>query len=236
MKVEHLRRQRNDTMQNLKGILANISLFHGLDMRQLDELAAATQPIRVPANTCVVSQGDIAKGIFNVVYGQVKIGFERKDGSEKTLTILGADKCFGLGEMMLQSEHLTFVKTTSDAMLVHTSRDKVLEIAKENFQFAQALMTCVGRQLYTLTRDIESYSLQNARQRLAGYLLREREHQRDDCVELSASKSLVASLLSLTPETLSRLLGEFSSDGMVAVTGRRIKILDHEKMNALLAA
>ncbi|HJV83442.1 Crp/Fnr family transcriptional regulator [Noviherbaspirillum sp.] len=223
-------------MQNLRRILANTSLFRMLDDRQLDEVTAATQPIRASTNTCVINQGDAPKGVYIVVYGQVKIGFDRKDGSEKTLAILGQNKCFGLGEMLLDRAHLAFVKTTTDSMLLHTTRDKVLEVAKENFPFAQELMVCVGRQLYTLVRDIESYSLQTAKQRLAGYLLRQSQYQAGDCVELIASKTLIASRLSLTPETLSRLLHDFSSDGLISVTGRRIKILDYERMGGMLAA
>ncbi len=221
-------------MQNLKRILANTSLFRALDERQLDELATAAQPIRATTNTSVVNQGDAPKGVYVVVYGQVKIGFDRKDGSEKTLAILGQNKCFGLGEMLLDRAHLAFVKTTADSMIVHTAREKVMEIAQDNFDFAQELMVCVGRQLYTLTRDIESYSLQTARQRLAGYLLRQAQYQQGDCIELVASKTLVASRLSLTPETLSRLLHDFSSDGLMVVKGRRIKILDYERLGALL--
>lgn len=223
-------------MQNLKRILANTSLFRMLDERQLDEVTSATQPIRATTNTCVINQGDAPKGVYVVVYGQVKIGFDRKDGSEKTLVILGQNKCFGLSEMLLDRAHLAFVKTTTDSMLVHTTREKVLEVAKDNFSFAQELMVCVGRQLYTLTRDIESYSLQTAKQRLAGYLLRQSEHQAGDCVELIASKTLIASRLSLTPETLSRLLHDFSSGGLITVMGRRIKILDYERLSALLSA
>lgn len=235
MRVEHARSPRDDAAQNLRRILANTSLFRMLDERQMGEIAAATSPIRASSNTCVVSQGDAPKGVFLVVYGQVKLGFERKDGSEKTLAILGQNKCFGVSEMLLEREHLAFVKTTADTMLLHTSREKVLEVAKNNFQFAQELMICVGRQLYTLVRDIESYSLQTAKQRLAGYLLRQSEYQGDACVELIASKTVVASRLSLTPETLSRLLHDLSAEGVVNVTGRRIRILDSEKLNGVLA-
>lgn len=236
MRVERTRTPREDAASNLRRILANTSLFRMLDEQQLDTVAIATSPIRASSNTCVVNQGDTAKGVFTVVYGQVKVGFERKDGSEKTLAILGQNKCFGLCEMLVGREHLAFVKTTADTMLLHTPRDMVLEAARGNFSFSQELMACVGRQLYTLVRDIESYSLQSAKQRLAGYLLRQSEYQDDTCVELVASKTVIASRLSLTPETLSRLLHDLSNEGAVSVTGRRIRIVDADKLSAVLAA
>lgn len=236
MRIERNRTMRDDSAQNLKRILANTSLFRMLDDRQLEEITAATQPIRASTNTSVISQGDAPKGVFVVVYGQVKIGFDRKDGSEKTLCILDQNKCFGLGEMLLDRAHIAFVKTTVDSMLLHVARESVMAVAKNNFTFAQELMICVGRQLYTLTRDIESYSMQTAKQRLASYLLRQSQYQADECIDLIASKTLIASRLSLTPETLSRLLHDFSAEGLVTVAGRRIKILDYERMGALLSA
>lgn len=222
------------TMQKMKSILSNTSLFHMLDDAQLETIVSATRPIRAAANTCVVNQGDAAKGIFIIVYGQVRLGFDMKHGNEKTLAILDQNKCFGLGEMLLGREHLAFVKTTTDTMLLHSGRETVLNVAKENFSFAHELMICVGRQFYTLVRDVESYSLQSARQRLAAYLLRQREHQGNDSIELVASKALIASRLSLTPETLSRLFHDFSNDSLISMSGRRIKILDCEKLEALL--
>lgn len=234
MRMERARCQREDSVQNIKGILANTSLFRMLDERQLDRLTEAAQPLRTAANNCLVEQGDPPHGLFVIVYGQVKIGFERKDGNEKTLAILGQNRCFGLVEMLTERPHLAFVKTTADSMLLRVDAATVISLARENFGFAHELMQRVSRQMYALTRDIESYSLQTARQRLANYLLRQSHYQAGQLVELIASKTLVASRLSLTPETLSRLLHEFSSEGMISVTGRRIRILDEERIVALV--
>ena len=224
----------NDATHNLKSILANSSLFGMLDERQLDDIVCHTNSMRVGAHLSVVNQGDAPGGTYWIVYGQVKIVLYTKQGSEKTLEILGRNTCFGLGEMLLERPHLASVKTTTDSMLLHTDREAMLEMAKENFDFARELMTCVGRQFYGLVRDIESYS-QTAKQRLAGYLLRQSKNETSDYIELVANKSLIASRLSLTPETLSRLFHDLVEEGLISLSGRRIKILDYEKMSGLLS-
>lgn len=224
----------NDAPPNMKSILANTSLFKMLDERQIEEIAASTNSMRVNQNMCVVNQGDAAEGTFWIVYGQVKIVLYTKQGSEKTLEILGQGTCFGLGEMLLERPHLAFVKTTTDSMLLHTERETMLDIAKENFGFARELMTCVGRQFYGLVRDIESYS-QTARLRLAGYLVRQCRRETTDAIHLVANKALIASRLSLTPETLSRVFREFCAEGLIEVSGRHIRILDIERMSSLAA-
>lgn len=223
----------HDIAPSLKSILANTSMFKMLDERQLNEVAACTSPMRVSPNSCIVNQGDAAEGSFWVVYGQVKVGVYSKQGGEKTLAILGPGKCFGLGEMLLGQRHLAFVKSTAGTMLLHTEREAMLKVAKENFGFSREVMNCLGRQFYGLVRDIETYS-QTAPQRLAGYLLRQAGSETTPDIELVANKVVIASRLSLAPETLSRLLRDFSSAGMISVAGRRIKILDWGRLSSML--
>lgn len=223
----------NESLPSLKNIIANSSLFKMLDDAQLDQIVAGTSFSRISANMNVVNHGDVANGAFWLVYGQVKIVLNTKNGNEKILEILGQNTCFGLGEMLLDRPHLAFVKTTIDSMLLHTDRDAIMRVAEENFTFSREIMTCVGRQFCGLVRDIESYS-QTARQRLAGYLLRQSQRETSDDIELVANKALIASRLSLTPETLSRLFHNFSANGLISISGRRIKILDYERMSSEL--
>ena len=222
----------NDSSQTLKNTLADAWLFRMLDEQQLDQIVSHTCAMPVSQNMCVVKQGDTPEGTYWIVSGQVKIVLQNNKGSEKTLEILGQNTCFGLGEMLLERPHLAFAKTTTESLLLHIDRDAMLQAAEVNFGFARELMTCVGRQFYGLVQDIESYS-QTAKQRLAGYLLRQSQREASDDFELVANKSLIASRLSLTPETLSRLFHDLAQDGMISISGRRITILDVEKMSLI---
>ncbi|MES2297054.1 MAG: Crp/Fnr family transcriptional regulator [Pseudomonadota bacterium] len=219
---------------NLKRILAHTTLYHMLDARQLDTVAAHSSALHVGSHDCIVDQGDDAEGVYWLVYGQVRLGLYSKQGGEKTLEILGPSKCFGLAEMMVGRPHQAFVKATADSMLVHTERAALMQVAQENFAFSQEMMSCMGRQFYSLVRDIGSYS-QSARQRVVAYLMAQSRREHSDVINLVASKVLVASRLSLTPETFSRLLRELCADGLIALSGRRITILDEAGMAAQLA-
>ncbi|MGV8894386.1 MAG: Crp/Fnr family transcriptional regulator [Burkholderiaceae bacterium] len=223
----------HDDSGNLKNILANTNLFRMLNEQQLDNILCATKTMQAKANTSIVSHGDTANGTFWIVYGQVKIVLHTKQGTEKILEILGRNTCFGLGEMLLGRPHIALIKTTTDAMLLHVDRAAIMRVAEQNFDFSRELMTCVGRQFYSLVRDIEGYS-QTAKQRVAEYLLRQSRREFSDDIELVAKKSLIASRLSLTPETLSRLFHDLSAEGMIAISGRRIKILDFDRMSAVM--
>lgn len=223
-----------DVAPKLKNILANTSLFRMLSDTQLNAVAAKTSSMRVGSNESIVNYGDAAGGTFWLVYGQVNVAVYSKQGGEKMLAILGPGKCFGLGEMLLEQPHLACVKAAADSMLLYTERDVMLAMAAENFDFAREVMACLGRQFYGLVRDIGTYSL-SAHQRLASYLLRQSEAAPERAFELVASKATIASRLSVTPETLSRMLRDFGAAGMIEVSGRRIAVLDPARLSALVS-
>jgi len=223
-----------DITPMLSSILANTSLYKMLDGPQLAKVAAATSPLRMSPHCRVIHQGDAAEGAFWVVYGQVNVGLSNKTGGEKSLAILGPGKCFGLSEMLVDQPHLACVTTTVDTFLLYTSREAILQAAQDNVGFLRELMGCIGRQLDGLMRDIEAFS-QSARQRLAGYLLRQSGLQTSHVVELVANKVLIASRLSLAPETLSRLFREFTEEGLIQIDARRIRILNSGALSAMIA-
>jgi len=222
-----------ETTANVKEILAHSVLFKMLDERQLDEIAANTYSLRAGPNMRIVKPGDAGEGTFWIAYGQVKIYFYPQKGCEKTVEILGDGTCFGVGEMLSGKPHLAYVKTTTDCLVLHINRDSMLQVAQESFGFSRELMSCAGRQFHGLMRDIERYS-QTSRQRLAGYLLKQRRNAVGEQIELVANRSLISSLLWFTPETLSRLFHDFSEEGLIEVSGRHVKILDCEKMSSLI--
>lgn len=216
-------------MPNIKEIIADSSLFNMLDDEQIERIAAGSSLAHVRPNTTVVNHGDVAGGVYWIACGQVKIAVNTKNDHEKVIEILGPDTWFGLGEMLLDRPHLACVKTIAQSTLLHTDREAVLRVARDNFTFSREIMSCVGRHAYGLVRDIESYS-QPPKRRLAEYLLRQSRRETSD-VRLVANKGLIASRLSMKQETLSRLFHDFTENGLISVAGRHIKILDYDRMS-----
>lgn len=214
---------------DIRQIIADSALFNALDAGQITQIASGSALSVVQPNTTVVDHGDVAGGVFWIASGQVKIAVNTKGGQEKIIDILGPQNWFGLSEMMLDRPHLAAVTTTERSTLLHTGRDTLLRVAQDNFSFSREIMRSIGGQAYGLVRDIESYA-QTPKRRLAEYLLRQSRRETNE-VRLVANKGLIASRLSMTQETLSRLFRDFTVNGLISVAGRQIKILDYERMS-----
>ncbi|NTW17904.1 MAG: Crp/Fnr family transcriptional regulator, partial [Syntrophaceae bacterium] len=74
---------------------------------------------------------------------------------------------------------------------------------------------------------IEDLSLKEVPGRLAAYLLyMGKKSKPGNEFDLDISKGQLASLLGTIPETLSRILGKMSRQGLISAKGSRIRIID----------
>jgi CRP-like cAMP-binding protein len=95
------------------------------------------------------------------------------------------------------------------------------------------MLGVISGRLWNRVADIEALSLQNSQLRIVNYLLRLHREAADGVIELPTSKKYVASLLAIQPETLSRVLTRLQQEAIVAMSRRRLEILDPERLAAI---
>jgi CRP-like cAMP-binding protein len=87
----------------------------------------------------------------------------------------------------------------------------------------------MSHRLHGLIREIDALSLDTGTVRTISYLL----HQAPEGVtsfELTVAKSVIASRLSVKPETFSRILKNLHEREIVSIDGRHVTIHDREAM------
>jgi CRP-like cAMP-binding protein len=213
--------------------LRNLPLFRDLSAGEVDRIAASTSQVRVPAGSILFRKGDSCAGFHVVVYGQVKLAFGASDGSEKVVEILGPGQSFGEAVMFLDKPYAVFAETLTDSLLVHVGRAVILQELERSPDFARRMLGGLAHRLHRIVGDLEGYSLKSGTQRVIGYLLRDvagGQTGRTAEVTLPATKSVIASRLSITREHFSRILHELSDAGLIKVSGRSIRFLDLERL------
>jgi CRP/FNR family transcriptional regulator, dissimilatory nitrate respiration regulator len=89
------------------------------------------------------------------------------------------------------------------------------------------MLAVLSLRLREFTVQIENLSLKEVPGRLASYLIYlAGEQKTGDQISLPISKGQLASLLGTIPETLSRIFTKMSSQNLIEVNGREIKLLD----------
>ena len=220
----------------LEEYLRNQPLFRGLSVDEIETVAAATSQTRVPAGNILFRRGDACGGFYVIVYGQVKLAFGASDGSEKVVEIMGPGQSFGETFMFLEKPYNLFAETLSDSLVLHVGKVAIFQELERSQDFSRRMLGGLAERMHRLLSDLEGYSLKSGTQRVIGYLLRDVEPDDSGAqhadVTLPATKSLIASRLSITREHFSRILHELSESGLIRVSGRTIRIVDVEKLRA----
>jgi CRP-like cAMP-binding protein len=212
--------------------LKRLPLFADLSQEELSLVAAGTTEQHVPRGSAVFQRGDPCVGFHMVIFGQVKLSFLSAQGNEKIVEIIGPGHSFGEALMFMEKPYIVTAHAVSDCMLLHISKQTVFAELARNPQFARRMLAGMSRRLHGLISDVEAYSLRSGSQRIIGYLLKDDDATDGSEITLSVSKKLLASRLNLTPEYFSRVLHELADQGMIAVNGRQIRILDAARLRA----
>jgi len=212
-------------------LLGRLPLFSELSAAHVAKIAESTREKRLSKGEMLFQKGDVPRGFFVIVFGQVKLAFPSSQGNEKVVEILGPKKSFGEAVMFIDRPYPVFAEALTDTLLLHVAKNAVRSLIESDASFALRMLAGMSMQLHSLISDVESYSLRSSTQRVIGYLIQHcpmgKEGQSNaDTLEitLSTSKQVIASRLNLTPETLSRILHDLVEAQLIAVRGKQIKI------------
>ena len=208
-------------------MVAEIPLFHGLPPEQLEEIVTTMADQTFERGQTVLSEGEAAEGFFVLVQGRVKIFKLSPDGKEQILHIFGPGESFGEVPMFAGGHFPANAETIEKSRIFFFPRAAFLDLIQKDPSLAMNMLAELSQRLRQLTHLVEQLSLKEVPGRLAAYVLFLSNGNRGaDEVELDITKGQLASLLGTIPETLSRILGKMSSQGIITVQGRKLKILD----------
>ena len=213
-------------MELLK-MVSEIPLFHGLPPEQLEEIVTIMTDQTFERGQTVLSEGEAAEGFFVIVQGRVKIFKLSPDGKEQIMHIFGPGESFGEVPMFTGGHFPANAETIEKSRIFFFPRTAFLDLIQKDPSLAMNMLAELSQRLRQLTHLVEELSLKEVPGRLSAYVLfLSNGNGGADEVELDITKGQLASLLGTIPETLSRILGKMSSQGIITVQGRKLKILD----------
>ena len=217
-------------------VLGDLPLFSKLAPTQLDHVVAGSRPVELPRGKILFFAGDPCDAFFAVARGQMKLTLSAPDGGEKVLEIISAGETFGEAVMFAGRPYPVTATALVHTHLVVIPAALVLDLVEADTLFARRMLAGMAQRLHAMVNDVEAISLRTATQRVVGLLLNlAGEHPAPGTtVALPSGKAVVASRLSLKPETFSRTLHQLADEGLLAVDGSRITLLDPSRLASAL--
>jgi len=209
------------------------------ELRGLQELA---QVRSLCSGACVFKRGDAADTLVAVLEGAVGLGAHATGSSPAGVPGPGAQ--FQLeravhGPQWLDNSSAWLEKgRTQDAQALMPAR--LLELPVNGMRvlltrhpvMSERLLQCLAQSVQNLTGAAHDLMAKDAQKRLATWLL-QRSPASGEEVALRERKRELAAQLAITPETLSRLLRQLMSAGLIEVRGYSIKLLNLAALQTL---
>jgi len=202
----------------------------GLSHAHAAALAPHCKTLSARRGEVIARQGMPLPGVMVLSVGTVKLSLRSAEDEERVLRIAGSGEAFGEPTAMLGKPCLYDAVALTDVKVVVIPVPTILSLVTRDRRFARFIVLALSLRSYTVLSEFSAATTQRGAQRLAGYL--ESLQRKNGTVQLPVSKTVVAALLGMKKETLSRLFRQFSSDGLIGMTRREIAILDPQRLAA----
>jgi len=151
-------------------------------------------------------------------------------GRETTLQVIVPTTTFILVPVVREEVPLMSARTLEKSRVLMIPADAVREIFGRDTAFARAVVVELALRFRDLVRALKNQKLRTGTERLANWILQtDARTGRTGHVMLPFEKRLLASLLGMTPENLSRSFNSLTSHG-VKTEARAIVIKEREKL------
>ena len=215
--------------------LRNASLFSALDDAQLAQVLAGAELCELQPDESLFEQGRPAERFFLLRKGLVKLARLAPSGDEKVIELVQVGQFFAEALMFSnqRSVYPVSARATEPSEVFSFDSRTFLALLKDSPEACMALLGSMSRRLHSLVEEIDRLALQSASARLADYLL---SNAKDGVVSLRTPKNVLASRLSIQPETLSRIFARMVADGRLEMQGAHIGLLRVDELQRLAAA
>lgn len=202
-------------IQKYRKFLGTVPTFASMEEADLDELLSFAQVREYSKDQLLFLRDEPASRIYIILRGWVKVYNGLETGEEAILQMLGS------GETLLESSVFLNVPTpvsaqvVEDALLLSIPAPVIRQRIQESPTMALSMLNNVSIRTQRLVQQIELSRLKSAQERVGWFLLRLMLNQksRGGLIYLPYEKSIIASYLDMRPETFSRALKKFKSDG-----------------------
>jgi CRP-like cAMP-binding protein len=211
---------------NIDSELRKLYLFAALNVQQLALIKKNMRQIKLEDGDFLFKQDQQAEYFFWLKDGHIKLIRLSLEGAEKVFEVILPGQTFAEAMMFMpDSSYPVTAQAINNTSVVCFESQVFMDILRESPDTCFRLMSHMSKHLRMWINEIDNLTLQNATHRLVNYLLYQvPDGQNSYKINFPIPKHVIASRLSIKPETFSRILKCLNKNGLIAVKGRNIDI------------
>jgi CRP/FNR family transcriptional regulator, polysaccharide utilization system transcription regulator len=220
----------------IKDILENQnSIFYLLNREEQEVLEQHISLTHFKKNEYVFREGEKPVGLMMLVNGKVKIYKQGVGGREQIIRMAKPLGLIGYRALFADEEHIASAVTIEESLICTVTAEFIRSRALKNNQFSNAIISKLASELGFAHLRLVTLTQKHIRGRLAEslLLLLDKYGFENDGTTLKVylSREDIANLSNMTTSNAIRTLSTFANERIIAIDGRKIRILDLHKLD-----
>ncbi|NOR76822.1 MAG: cyclic nucleotide-binding domain-containing protein [Draconibacterium sp.] len=213
------------------------SIFYQLNQEEKDELQHHISISRYKKNEYVFKEGEKPVGFLMLIEGKVKIYKEGVGGREQIIRMAKPLGVIGHRALLSNENHIATAVTLEECLICTVSSDFIYNYALKNSDFSGIIIHKLANELGFSNARIVTLTQKHIRGRLAeSLLLLKRKYGFEidgTTLKVYLSREDISNLSNMTTSNAIRTLSTFAIENVIAIDGRKIKILDAARLERI---
>lgn len=197
-----------------------------------EQLLMNNPPEKFDSNHQLFKEGNVARNIFYLNSGSVKVFQEHQDGKELTTDIIEPGNFFGFIPVLLDEMHHTSASTLTESEITTISVDQFKQLLKNNSDFRKRLFRVLSGNVKAREHEMLEIAYGTVRKRVAEGLLKIWTKAGEPEI-IKISREEIANVVGVATETLIRTLSDFKKEELIGTDRRSIHMINPEGLRNL---
>jgi len=189
-------------------------------------------------NQYIYTEGTFPAGMYLIINGLSKRVKNLNGNNEQIIYIYSKGELMGYASLIANEIYSDSVVAITEMEVGFLTVDNLIDLKRKYNDFSDMMMKNLGHEFIVLSNMITIYSSKTVRERLALILLllyekfKKINENTDNSIFISRND--IANYAGTAVETVVRLLKEFKTEQIIDFNGKKIIILNHQKLLSLV--
>jgi CRP/FNR family transcriptional regulator, polysaccharide utilization system transcription regulator len=213
------------------------SIFYSLSPEEKKILSVKHTCQHYKKNEIIYREGEKPSGLMCLSAGKVKICKEGIGGREQIVRMARPIGFIGYRALFAEENYMATSFAIEDSTICTINRESLFQVLKTNSELSLSIIKSFATELGFSNSRTVTLTQKHIRGRLAESLIFLKDtyglEQDNQTIKVYLSREDIANLSNMTTSNAIRTLSNFAAENVIEIDGRKIKILDLDKLERI---
>lgn len=214
-------------------IIREFSTLKSLNNEDLKSMSEEKDVLRFKKGDIIFSEGNTLNGVYCIKQGICKMSKLNTNGKEQIVKFIKGGDMLGYRSVLSEEPVSLSVTALKDMEACFIPKKEIFDAIKANSKFSLDMMRTVCHDLRDANMSISNMAQKSVKERLADTLIFLKETFGEDnngYLDIILTREEFSSVIGTATESAIRLLSEFKKNKLIALDGKRVKILNETEL------